>query len=239
MSQTEATNMGVAIEQGKARAAARGAQKTPVKTQAPARQQGARPQQDRSLITFDTARRLCPTDGVAEKITRFYGLQEVDYNGLRERTEEQIGLTVQALRPAINAQPGERGEKGLEIHLQRIVGAYVGSAYSAGLLYDNKAAEARRLSSAVSNDDRDGDRLGIDGGHDNRDYDTANRAERACIFAAEMGLQAHALLAAAEGAVDAYYAAFAKDWKPYEGNNNNAPAVREQALAVRASAFDE
>ena len=56
-----------------------------------------------------------------------------------------------------------------------------------------------------------------------------SRAARARQFAAEAGMQAHALLAAAEGALAAYAFLIGEDWKPYEGTN--APVSREAAAA--------
>ena len=76
--------------------------------------------------------------------------------------------------------------------------AYVGSAYGAAQFYGTKVTQARDLTVASQNDDRDEDRDGVAGFESN--------GERARLFAAEMGLQAYALMAAAEGAVHAYAA---------------------------------
>jgi len=119
---------------------------------------------------------------------------------------------------------GEWFEKPLEMHMQRIVDGFVRSAHGAGMFYDGKAAVARNLSSKISNEDR----FGVDG--------TENRAQRACGFAATVGLQAYALLAAAHGAVDAYAHVCGSDWKPYEGMGGQA--VSRQAISMQAGAFD-
>ncbi len=105
------------------------------------------------------------------------------------------------------------------------------SAHGAGNFYDTKAAQARQLTSAIGNEDRDEDRQGVDG--------TANKAQRACEFAAEVGLQAYALLAAAQGAVDAYAHVVGKDWKPYEGMAAPSRAVSTRSLAMQAGAFSK
>ena len=189
------------------------------KPQAPA----PRPQQGRQVVTFETAARLCPNAGVASKIVTFYGLDEVDYHAIREATEEHLAQSAKALADNLN-------EKALEIHLQRIVDAFVRSAHGAGNFYDGKAAIARDLSSSIANEDRDEDRPGVDA--------TANKAERARIFAAQVGLQAYALLAAAHGAVDAYAHVCGQNWKPYEGTQAPAQHVTRQAAAAQASAFD-
>ena len=217
MSQTE-TNIVAPAAQGKPRAAKKAQVATPQR-QVPARA----PQAVREIVTFETAARLCPTAAMAERFARVFGLEPVDYDAIRERVEEQIGLTAKALEGVLN-------EKALEMHLQRVVGAYIGSAHGAGNFYDAKADLARNLSSALFNEDRDEDRPGVDG--------QANRAERARIFAATVGLQAYALLAAAEGAKDAYAAVCGQEWKPYVANQAAAQGVERQAAAVQAAAFE-
>jgi len=79
-------------------------------------------------------------------------------------------------------------------------------------------------------DDRDEDRDGVSG--------FESRAERARIFAAEMGLQAHALLAAAEGAVSAYAHLTGSEWKPYEAPST-APSVSRASAAAQLGAFGD
>ena len=216
MSQAD-TNMATAINNAKTGKKGKAAPQQ--KAQAPA----PRPQGGRTVVTFETAARICPNQAVASKITTLYGLDGVDYHAIREATEEHMVRGANALVDDLN-------EKALEMHLQRIVDAYVRSAHGAGNFYDNKAAEARRLSSSISNDDRDEDRPGVDA--------TANKAERARNFAAQVGLQAYALLAAAHGAVDAYAQVCGQDWKPYEGMQAPAQQVSRQAAAAQASAFD-
>ena len=160
---------------------------------------------------------------MATKIVSRFGLEAVDYHAIREATEQQLAQAAKALADNLN-------EKALQMHMQRIVDAFVRSAHGAGNFYDAKAAQARDLTSKVANADRDEDRPGID--------NTASRAERACEFAAEVGLQAYALLAAAHGAVDAYAHVTGQDWKPYEGNTAPSRQVDRQAAAARVSAFD-
>jgi len=179
---------------------------------------------ERTVVTFATAALICPTEGVATKISRLYGLAEVDYHGIREATEEHMVRSMAVLLPNLN-------EKAQEMHMQRIVDGFVRSAHGAGNFYDTKAADARRATSAIANEDRDEDAFGIDG--------TANKAERACMFAAEVGLQAFALLAAAHGAVDAYAHVIGKDWKPYDRTQTPpGKTVTRQAITIRATAFN-
>jgi hypothetical protein len=79
----------------------------------------------------------------------------------------------------------------MQIHLQRIVGAYVGSAHGAGQFYSRAVSEARDATAKAANDARDED---LDG-----QVGLTGTAQRKCEFAADMGLQAHALLMAAVG----------------------------------------
>ena len=162
---------------------------------------------------------LCPHRGLAENLSSTFGLDPVDTAGIREGTEEHVALAAKAL---------PLSDKALEMHLQRIVGAYVGSAFGAGQFYSQKVTQARALTAAGANDHRDEDRDGVSG------FDS--RSERARLFAAEMGLQAHALAAAAEGAASAYAHLTGQDWKPYEGS---APVrtVSQSSAAAQMAAF--
>ncbi len=182
-------------------------------------------QAQRVVVTFVTAERICPNEAVASKIVSRFGLDAVDYHAIREATEESLAVSAKVLADNL----GERFEKPLEMHMQRIVDGFVRSAHGAGNFYDTKAKLARDASSAIGNEDRDEDRQGIDGGE--------NRAQRACRFAAEVGLQAYALLAAAEGAVDAYAHVCGRDWKPYEGSQTPDRAIGRQAITLQADAF--
>ncbi len=203
----------------KSKAPAKGKAKPATAPQAPRTMPQA---QARQVVTLATAERICPNEAVASKISTFYGLEVVDFHAIRETTEEVLARGAVALQNNLN-------DKAMEMHMQRIVDGYIRSAHGAGNFYDAKAAQARQLTSAIGNDDRDEDRQGVDG--------TANKAQRACEFAAEVGLQAYALLAAAQGAVDAYAHVVGKDWKPYEGMAAPSRAVSTRSLALQAGAF--
>ena len=117
----------------------------------------------------------------------------------------------------------------MKIHLQRIVGAFVGSAHGAAIFYGTKVPAPATTTSSSANENR---------GRDPGDgvYGFENKVARAQQFAAEAGLAAFALLAAAEGAVHAYAEVTGDDWKPYEAS---APAgnVSRQAAAAAMDAF--
>jgi hypothetical protein len=206
-------------EKSKAPTPAKGKAKPVTAPQAPRTMPQA---QARQVVTLATAERICPNEAVASKISTFYGLEAVDFHAIRETTEEMLARSAVALQGNLN-------DKAMEMHMQRIVDGYVRSAHGAGNFYDAKAAQARQLTSAIGNEDRDEDRQGVDG--------MANKAQRACEFAAEVGLQAYALLAAAQGAVDAYAHVVGKDWKPYEGMTAPSRAVSTRSLAMQAGAF--
>jgi hypothetical protein len=191
------------------------APKTP---QQPAR----RAQPVRQSITFERVQAHAPHAGLAENLSRTFGLDFVDYAAIREATEEHVALSARALQPALN-------DRALEIHLQRVVGSFVSSAYGAAQFYGSKVTQARDLTVASQNDDRDEDRGGAAG--------FASKAERARIFAAEMGLQAHALMAAAEGAVSAYAHLTGTDWKPYEPPSAPSAGAARQSAATELAAF--
>lgn len=187
-------------------------------TQAP-----AAPAPVRTPITFESAAHLCPSAGVITKIVATYGLDDVDYHAIRETTEEAIATLSNSVTPYMN-------EKALEMHLQRIVGAHIGSAHGAGSFYDSKAAQARNLSSSLMNEDRDEDRMGVDG--------QANRAARARDFAAVAAMQAYAALAAAHGAKDAYAEITGSAWKPYVGSVQPGRTLDARAAVAQLAAFD-
>ena len=143
----------------------------------------------RQAITFELVQAHAPHASLAENLSRTFGIDPVDYAAILEATEENIGLSAKALQPTLN-------DKAMEIHLQRVVGSFVSSAYGAATFYGTKVTQAKDLTMKSQNDDRDEDRGGVSG--------FESKAERARQFAAEMGLQAYALMAAAEGAVSAY-----------------------------------
>jgi hypothetical protein len=176
----------------------------------------------RHAITFERVQAHAPTAGLAENLTRTFGLDPVDYAAILERTEEHLALAARALQDALN-------DKALRIHLQRVVGAFVGSAHGATQFYGTKVTQARDLTVASQNDDRDEDRGGGVG--------FESKAQRARLFAAEMGLQAYALMGAAEGAISAYVHITGEDWKPYERDLEPANGIGRQSADAELAAF--
>ena len=176
----------------------------------------------RQAITFELVQAHAPHAGLAENLSRTFGIDPVDYAAILEATEENIGLSAKALQPTLN-------DKAMEIHLQRVVGSFVSSAYGAATFYGTKVTQAKDLTMKSQNDDRDEDRGGVSG--------FESKAERARQFAAEMGLQAYALMAAAEGAVSAYAHITGEDWKPYEAPAAPANSTSRQSAEAQMAAF--
>ncbi len=218
-----ATNVAAALTSAQDRKATRTSKPQAGKNLPGARRSTQTAQAPRQVITFETAQRLCPTEGQINRIVQVYGLDAVDYHAIREASEQAIGTVARAMTSYMN-------ETAMRMHLQRIVGAHIGSAFGAGQFYDTKAEQARNLTSAIANEDRDEDRMGVDGG--------ANRAARARDFAATAAVQAYAVLAAAEGAKDAYAEIVGEDWKPYVGQQQGGQTVDGRAAAAQLAAFD-
>jgi hypothetical protein len=172
--------------------------------------------------TLARAASLCPNEALAANLERTFALETVDFHGIREATEEMLVKSAELIRPNMN-------DKALETYLQRVVGAYVGSACAAGEFYSGKVSDARALTSQLTNDSRDEDREPV--------YGFESKAARARDFAAQVGLQAFALLATAQGAVDAFAHVIGSDWKPYQQSQTADRNVSRQAAQAELAAF--
>ena len=179
-------------------------------------------QPPRQAITLELVAAHAPSHALVGRLCSTFGLDPVDYDGIREATKDQIGLSAEALQPTVN-------DTAMKIHLQRVVGSFVSSAHGAAQFYGGKVTQARDLTSKLANDDRDEDREGV--------YGFESRAARARQFAAEAGLTAYALMAAAEGAVDAYTHITGEKWKPYEPPLAGPATVGRQAAEAEIAAF--
>ena len=177
---------------------------------------------DRHAITFELVARIAPHQGLVDNLIRTFALEPVDYDSIRDATGEHITRAAQVFGAALN-------ETALRIHLQRVTGAFVSSAFGAAQFYGTKKSAALELTSKLLNDERDEDRAGPSG--------FESKAERARLFAAEMALQSFALLAAAEGAIAAYAELTGETWKPYEAPTAPAASVARKSAAVEMAAF--
>jgi hypothetical protein len=194
------------------------------KTRTSTQTRAARTTEQRQAYTLEFAAAICPHPGLANSLSATFGLEPVDSAGIRDATKNHIVQSANELTVNLN-------EKAMQMHLQRVVGAFVRSACGAGQFYGQKVSQARDMTTRLANDDRDEDKDGPTG--------FESRAARARLFAAETGLQAYALLSAAEGAVDAYADVTGETWKPYEAPRLNSQSVSRQSAAAEIAAFGE
>jgi len=195
------------------------------KTTRKTRSTAARPdpvRKPRPTGTIELAAQLCPTESQMTSIARAFALDPADAASIRDTAEATIANLAKLME-------SDLGERGLQIFLQRVVGAFVGAAVGAGHVYSNAVSEAQRLSNPLLNDDRDEDRPGPIGFDD--------RAQRKREYAAARGLQARTTLAAAKGAVAAYAHAIGNEWQPYIGSNDGVQQVARGAAAAQMAAF--
>ncbi|KJF70134.1 hypothetical protein G6K88_33995 [Agrobacterium rhizogenes] len=183
----------------------------------------ARVVQLRKGATIEMVRLTCPDEVQALRIAESFGTAILDSDGIRDMHERLIVETATGLSDGL-------GERAMQIHLQRIVGAYVGSAHGAGQFYSKAVTEARDATAKGASEARDEDLDGPVG------YDSA--AQRKREFAADMGIQAHALRLAAEGAVAAYEQIVGETWKPFDRPvDNPGQALDRKAAAAQMDAL--
>ncbi|ULJ74542.1 hypothetical protein [Rhizobium gallicum] len=186
--------------------------------------QSARLVQLRKGATLEMVRLTCPDTAQALKLAESFGITVIDSDGIRELHERLIIETADSLSEGL-------GERAMQIHLQRIVGAFVGSAHGAGQFYSRAVTEARDATAKAANDTRDEDLDGPVG------YDSA--AQRKREFAADMGVQAHALRMAAEGTIAAYKQIIGEVWKPFDRPvDNPGHSLERKAAETQMLAFD-
>lgn len=177
----------------------------------------------RKGTTLEMVRLVCPDAAQCALIAESFGLPILDSDGIKDLHEKLIVDTAASLDQGL-------GERAMQIHLQRIVGAYVGSAHGAGQFYSRAVTEARNATAKAACDERDEDVGGPVG------FDSA--AQRKREFAADMALQAHALQMAAEGAVTAYEHVVGQTWRPFErAIDNPGQTVDRKAAELQMAAL--
>jgi len=177
----------------------------------------------RKATSLEMVRLCCPDAAQIERICESFGLVAPSSDGIREKHERLIIETAESFGEGF-------GERAMQIHLQRIVGAYVGSAHGAGQFYSRAVTEARDATAKAANDMREEDRGGPVG------FDSA--AQRKREFAADMALQSHCLRMAAEGAVTAFAKVVGETWKPFDRPvENPGQALDRKAAAAQLAAF--
>ena len=177
----------------------------------------------RKGASLEMVRLACPDSAQASLISESFGLPVIDSDGIRDLHHKIIVDTAESLGEGF-------GDRAMQIHLQRIVGSYVGSAHGAGQFYSRAVSEARDATAKSSNDTRDEDLDGPVGFDSN--------AQRKREFAADMGIQAHALRCAAEGVVAAYEEVVGEAWKPFQRQvENPGQTVDRKAAELQMAAL--
>ena len=177
----------------------------------------------RKGASLEMVRLACPDSAQASLISESFGLPVIDSDGIRDLHHKIIVDTADSLNEGL-------GDRAMQIHLQRIVGSYVGSAHGAGQFYSRAVSEARDATAKSANDARDEDLDGPVGFDSN--------AQRKREFAADMGIQAHALRCAAEGVVTAYEEVVGEAWKPFQRQvENPGQTVDRKAAELQMAAF--
>src|ERR1700727_1118983 len=199
--------------------AAHGARREGSSTMATVRSKSAPKRETRTPVTFQTAVQLCPHQGVAENVAQAFGLIVPEYEAIRAQHSIAVKRMAEPFEGSLN-------DKATAMHFQRIVGSLVSSAVGAGRFYSEKVSQARDATARAA--DGGNDELGTPIGLD-------SRAQRTREFAADMAMQAFALLAAAHGAIDAYRDLTGEDWKAYETSAD--ATVEKKAAASQMGAF--
>ena len=177
----------------------------------------------RKGASLEMVRLACPDSAQASLISESFGLPVIDSDGIRDLHHKIIVDTAESLNEGL-------GDRAMQIHLQRIVGSYVGSAHGAGQFYSRAVSEARDATAKSANDTRDEDLDGPVGFDSN--------AQRKRQFAADMGIQAHALRCAAEGVVTAYEEVVGEAWKPFQRQvENPGQTVDRKAAELQMAAL--
>jgi hypothetical protein len=177
----------------------------------------------RKGASLEMVRLACPDSAQASLISESFGLPVIDSQGIRDLHHKIIVDTAESLNEGL-------GDRAMQIHLQRIVGSYVGSAHGAGQFYSRAVTEARDATAKSANDARDEDLDGPVGFDSN--------AQRKREFAADMGIQAHALRCAAEGVVTAYEEIVGEAWKPFERQvETSGQSVDRKAAELQMAAL--
>ena len=172
-------------------------------------------------VSFEQAALLCPTQGQAERVAERFGLAVPDYQAIRE-------LHARALHDMAAGLAGALNDKATQMHFQRIVGSLVSSAVGAGRFYSEKVSEARAAAArATDGGEEPGAPVGFE-----------SRALRVAEFAADMAMQAFALLAAAHGALEAFKEITGDDWVAYQAHDEAQGALQQRSLKTQLSAFD-
>ncbi|QEO18911.1 hypothetical protein [Acetobacter vaccinii] len=178
-----------------------------------------------SAPTLADVLRLAPDDSRMAKIRSGFGLDGGDPDELVGLGDSAIRDQYTALRPIlVSHYRGEDDFRGLKMHLDRIVDAFVRSAYGAANFFESRRQIAKDAKDAWKNEQRDEDHMGIDGGE--------NHSDVLVRIAAEHGAKAYALACIASGACAAYAELMGEAWEPYQPRANRRSLTQEAAAAL-------
>jgi hypothetical protein len=173
--------------------------------------------------------RLAPDDDRMAAIRRHFGFECGDPDELTGLGSNAVRYQYEALRPILVSQyRGEDDFRGMKMHLDRIVDAYVRSAYGAANFYESRRQIAKDAKDKWANEHRDEDRMGVDG--------SENRSDKLVRIAAEHAGKAYALSCIASGACAAYAELLGEPWEPYQNRANNR-SVSQDAIAALEDAL--
>jgi hypothetical protein len=178
----------------------------------------------RRRLTHEAARTVA-TQAETFRIDLETGRPDHDTEG-SDRLSTRMAIALSSRGSMAEAFEDSLNDKATAMHFQRIVGALVASAVGAGRFYSEKVTQARDATARA-----------VDGGNDEHGAPIGleSKAQRTREFAADMAMQAYALLAAAHGAIDAYKELTGEDWKAYEAPAD--AAVEKKAAASQMGAF--
>jgi hypothetical protein len=182
-----------------------------------------------SAPTLADVLRLAPTDDRMGLIANHFGFDIPDAVELTGLGSNAVRDQYDALSPFLVSQyRGEDDFRAMKMHLDRVVDAYVRSAYGAANFYESRRQIAKDAKDRWANEHRDEDRMGVDGGE--------NRSDKLVRIAAEHAGKAYALSCIASGACAAYAELLGEAWVPYQ-NRANSRAVSQAAVAALEDAI--
>ncbi|GBQ91128.1 hypothetical protein [Asaia krungthepensis] len=179
--------------------------------------------------TLELTKLLVPTDIQMQHIaTRFPSVKVGEYDELFGAGLSLVRDQYETMAPILTFD-GRHGTnfRALKLHLDRIVDGVIRSAYGAAQFYEGKRLAAKDATNSFSNEHRDEDRQGVDGGD--------NRAAEMRTVAAEKAGHAWSLAVVAAGACEAYRDLMGSDWQPYQANNRRS--VSQRAASEEAAAL--
>ncbi|MBR0560533.1 hypothetical protein [Neokomagataea anthophila] len=186
--------------------------------------------QKNSAPTLADVLNLIPTEGQIAKIVPAFGLETIDPDEITGAGANLIRDQYTLFSPhLVSIIREEQNFMGLKMHLDRMVDGIVRSAFGSAQFYEKHRAIAKDAADSFANEDRDEDRMGVDGGE--------NRVIGLRRIAAENGAKAYALACLAQGACAEYETLMGEAWKPYVKDTGRSLAQGVAAAQADALGF--